>query len=121
MDHSKFEDLEKGLKGNTIVDKLTNDFKILSQFRTIKSCLPPISYASYVELEVLIKEMVDYDIPSKSQWKEVERLGRFLEAGQIRKKGYFGKKEMHEESNNLKEENPRAWMEELTTLGLGFL
>jgi FtsZ-binding cell division protein ZapB len=76
MDHSKFEDLEKGLKGNTIVDKLTNDFEILSQFRTIKSCLPPISYASCIELEVLIKEMVDYDIPSESQWKEVERLGR---------------------------------------------
>jgi len=73
MDHSKFEDLEKG---NTIVDKLKNDFEILSQFRTIKSGLPPISYASCITLEVLIKETVVYDIPFEIQWKKVERPGR---------------------------------------------
>ena len=29
MDHSKFDDLEKGLIGKVIVDKLTKDFEIL--------------------------------------------------------------------------------------------
>jgi FtsZ-binding cell division protein ZapB len=76
MDHSKFEDLEEGLKGVTIVDKLMNDFEVLSQFRTIRSGLPTILYASCIELEILVKEMVDYDIPSESQWKEIVRLGK---------------------------------------------
>jgi hypothetical protein len=31
-------------------------------------------------------------------------VGGLLEAGRIRKKGYFGKKGMHEESDNWKEE-----------------
>ena len=29
MDHSKFDDLEKGLTGKVIMDKLTEDFEIL--------------------------------------------------------------------------------------------
>lgn len=76
MDHSKFEDLKIWLDGNVVVDKLTEDFEILSEFREIKTGLPPISYKSCIELEVLIKEMMDYDIPSQVWWKEVERLGK---------------------------------------------
>jgi hypothetical protein len=55
---------------------LINDFKVLSQFRTIRSCLPTILYASCIELEILVKEMVDYDIPFESQWKEIVILGK---------------------------------------------
>ena len=32
MDHVKFQDMEKGLKGEVIVDKLNNDFHVLNQF-----------------------------------------------------------------------------------------
>ena len=76
MDHSKFEYLEEGLKGITIVDKLMNYFEVLSQFRTIRSGLPTILYASRIELEILVKGMVDYDIPYEIQWKETIRLGK---------------------------------------------
>ena len=76
IDHSKFEDLKKRLDGNVVANKLTNDFEIRSHFKEIKVGLPPISYVSCIELEVLIKEMMDYDIPCQDQWKEVERLGK---------------------------------------------
>ena len=33
MDHVKFQDMEKGLKGEVIVDKLNDDFRVLNQFR----------------------------------------------------------------------------------------
>ena len=40
MDHSKFDDLEKGLTGKVIVDKLTEDFEILYKFLIIRGgCL----------------------------------------------------------------------------------
>lgn len=76
MHHSKFEDLDQGLKGETSVNKLENDFDIFSQFTMIKSKFHSISYAPCLELQVLIKEMIDYNIPSQKQWQEVERLGK---------------------------------------------
>ena len=33
MDHSKFEGLKRGIDGNTLVEKFTNDFEILIQFK----------------------------------------------------------------------------------------
>ena len=74
MDHSKFDDLEKSLTGKTIVDKLTEDFKILQKFTIIISRLPKVSYEAYMELEVSIREMMDCDTPSAEQWKSVERF-----------------------------------------------
>ena len=59
MDHSIFEYLENELDGRTIVNNLTDDFEILSQFRIIKAQLPPICYALCIDLEALIKEMMD--------------------------------------------------------------
>ena len=69
MDHVKFQDLEKGLKGEVIIDKLNNDFHVLNHFHLIKLTLPPISYVSCVELELLSREMMDYEIPSIMFWK----------------------------------------------------
>jgi hypothetical protein len=49
-------------------------------------------------------------------------VGGLLEAGQRGKKGDFGKEGMHEESDNWKEEQHMCTcMEDLMTLGLGFL
>ena len=64
MDHVKFQDMEKGLKGEVIVDKLNDDFHVLNQFRLIKSTLASIYNVSCVELELLSREMMDYEIPS---------------------------------------------------------
>jgi hypothetical protein len=74
MDYSKFEKLEENLKGATLVEHLITDFEILNQFKIVKSGLPIMTYASCIDLEILIKEMMDYDIPYEFQWKEIVRL-----------------------------------------------
>ena len=76
MDHSKFNELEKILSGQTIVDMLTEDFKVLQKFTAIRTRLPKKSYKTYMELEVAIREMMESDTPSSKQWKAVERLGK---------------------------------------------
>ena len=76
MDHSKFEYLVKGLTGKVIVEKLTEDFEILDRFLIIKKGLPDMSYESYVDLEVSIREMTEYDTPNIEQWKIVEKFGK---------------------------------------------
>ena len=74
MDHSKFEDLTKGMTRKVIIEKLTNDFEIFDLLLITQSNLPPISYTIYVELEVSIKEMMDYNILNQEKWKV---MGKF--------------------------------------------
>ena len=57
MDHSKFEDLVKGLTGKIIVEKLMEDLEILRNFLIIIRGLPIISYEPYVDMELSIREM----------------------------------------------------------------
>ena len=76
MDHSKFEDLVKGLTGKVIAEKLTEDFEILDRFLIIKKGLPTVSYESYVDLEVKIREMVEYNNPNVEKWEIVEKFGK---------------------------------------------
>ena len=76
MDHSKFNSLEKNLTGQTIVDMLTEDFKVLQKFAIIRARLPKKSYEAYMELEVAIREMMECDTPSSEQWKAIERFGK---------------------------------------------
>ena len=76
MDHSKFDDLEKGLTRKAIVDKLMEDFNILQKFLIVRRGFPKVSYEAYMELEVLIQEMMECDTPNAKQWKAVERFGK---------------------------------------------
>jgi hypothetical protein len=76
MDHSKFEDMEENMKGLSLVEHLATDFEILNKFKIVKVSMPTMSYATCIDLEILIKEMMDYGIPSDSQWKEIVRLGK---------------------------------------------
>jgi hypothetical protein len=76
MDHSKFENLEENMKGATLVEHLITNFEILNQFKAVKLGLPIMSYACCIDLEILIKEMTEYDIPYDWQWKEIVQLGR---------------------------------------------
>ena len=76
MDHSKFENLEDTLKGETLVEHMIIDFEILNQFKIVKIGLPVMTYPSCIDLDILIKEMMDYDIPSNLQWKEIVQLGK---------------------------------------------
>jgi hypothetical protein len=71
MDHSKFENLEENLKGETLVEYLITDFEILNHFKAMKIGLLVVTYASCIDLEILIKEMMDYHIPSNLQWKKI--------------------------------------------------
>jgi hypothetical protein len=76
MDHSKFETLEENMKGATLVEHLITDLEILNQFKVVKLGLPVMSYASCIDLDIMIKGMIDYDIPYDLQWKEIVRLGK---------------------------------------------
>ena len=76
MDHSRFEDMEESLKGPSLVEHLATDFEILNKFKTVKVSVPIMSYATCIDLEILIKEIMDYEIPSNAQWKELVRLGK---------------------------------------------
>ena len=68
VNHDKFQDLEGTLKGEDLLNKLEDDFDILSQLKYTRRSLSPISFSNCVELEVLAWEMQAYNIPSKSQW-----------------------------------------------------
>jgi hypothetical protein len=75
MDHSKFESLEENLKGTNIVEYLTIDFEILNQFKKVNIGLPAMTYASCIDLDILITKMMDCEIPDL-QWKEIVWLGK---------------------------------------------
>ena len=64
MDHSRFKYLDEVLKGEIVEEMFAIDFEILNKFKIIKLGLPFMSYVSCINLEILIKEMMDYDIPS---------------------------------------------------------
>ena len=76
MDHSKFKDLVKGLTWKIIVEKLKEDFEILDKFLIIKKGLFVVSYEAYVDLEVSIREITEYDTQNVEQWKIVEKFGK---------------------------------------------
>ena len=76
MDHSKFEDLIKGLTRKIIVEKLTEDLEILQKFLIVRGGLPTVSYEAYVDLEVSIREISEYDILGAEQWRTVEIFGK---------------------------------------------
>ena len=58
------------------MEKLTKDFEILDKFLIIKKELPVVSYEAYVDLEVSIREMTEYDTPNMEQWKVMEKFGK---------------------------------------------
>ena len=68
--------MEGNFNGEVIIDKLGDDFSILDQFQIIKEALPPIFFSSCVELEVLQREMVNFELPLQKQWNEVEKFGK---------------------------------------------
>jgi hypothetical protein len=47
-----------------MVECLTIDFEILNQFKTMNIGLQAMTCASCIDMNILIKEMMDYEIPS---------------------------------------------------------
>ena len=57
MNHDKFQDMEKGLKDELIMNKLEDDFDILSQIHKMRKDLHPVPYVDCINLEVMTMEM----------------------------------------------------------------
>jgi hypothetical protein len=55
---------EENFKGTNLVEYLTTYFEILNQFKTVNIRIPTMTYATCIDLDILIKEMMDYDTPS---------------------------------------------------------
>ena len=74
--YDKFQELEGTLKGEDILNNLEDDFDILSQLKYIRRNIPSISFSSCVEMEVLVREMQAYNVPSKAQWMEIDNFSK---------------------------------------------
>ena len=74
-DHSKFNDMVKGLKGITVISKMRQDFELPLLFREIKAKLPVFTECPLIELDVLMKELSNVAVPRDEEWKEVFRVG----------------------------------------------
>jgi hypothetical protein len=68
--------MEESLKGPSLVEYLATDFEILNKFKIVKVGMLTMSYTMCIDLEILIKEMMDYEIPFDSKQKEIVWLGK---------------------------------------------
>ena len=76
-DESKFKDLFKPLSGSILIDKMTKDFDLFSNLKTIFLSMPPIFYNSYTELDALSREMVNQNYPTGSFWGRIQNFASF--------------------------------------------
>ena len=67
--------LEKSLKGQIIMDKLSNNFDLLTNLKIILKNRHPPSYSQYIELDVLSREMMDYACPTRVEWRSIYKYG----------------------------------------------
>lgn len=56
------------------MDKLPDDFDILSQIKMINTNYPPISTSKCVELQVMVREMMEYEVPSQNCWDHIQKF-----------------------------------------------
>jgi hypothetical protein len=70
--HSKFDDLEGSLKGETIVVKLGDLFDLLNIIRRIKFPKPLIE--EYLNLELEADQMYEIAMPTRVFFKELARM-----------------------------------------------
>lgn len=75
---SKFQDLDKQLKGQIVVNKLIHDFEFLIHFKERVRSLPPLSYAHINEIKDLTKELDVFYYPSTTTWTRITMIGKRL-------------------------------------------
>ena len=68
-DHSKFNDMVKGIKGIVVVSKMRQDFELPLLFREVKTKLSIFTECPLIELDVLMKELSDASVPKEDAWK----------------------------------------------------
>ena len=66
----------QSLFGKTMIYKLTIDFEMLFDFKSICTKLLELSYAENMELSIMAKEMISLDMPTTDQWKLVDNYGK---------------------------------------------
>ena len=49
---------------------------ILAQFKMINSNSPTLSISPCVELQTLVREMMDYEAPSQIYWDQIQKFGK---------------------------------------------
>ena len=74
VNHAKFEGMNGGIKGEVIINKLSKEFELLAQFKTVKSYLPTIRHSPLIDLDVLLKMIFEIPIPTDQKWKYIHRL-----------------------------------------------
>ena len=76
-EHGKFEDMaQQSISGKTVVKKLSHEFELLFDFKSLCTRLTTPSYLENLELEVLVEEMVKLEIPTSNQWKVIENCSK---------------------------------------------
>lgn len=64
------------MKGQTVVEKLNEDFDLLSKFKLIQKNIQTPSYAHSVEFDVVTREMMAYEYSLTNQWKTISKFGK---------------------------------------------
>ena len=64
------------LSRKIVIDKLTVDFEMLFDFKSICTKFPEFSYAENMELNIMVKEMISLNLPTIDQWKLVDNYGK---------------------------------------------
>ena len=74
-EEENFEYLDKHFKSQIIVDILSEDLDLLSEFKLIQKNMRSPLYVQSVELKVMTKEMLAYEHPLKNQWESISKFG----------------------------------------------
>ena len=74
-DNNMFRDMQHGLYGKTIFDKLPGEFESLSDFKATCVTSPNFLYAENMELKVLAHDMVVATLPGPNLWKSIQLYG----------------------------------------------
>ena len=63
-----------GINRHVIIDKHSEYFELLVQFRNAKLDLPAIGHSPLIELDVILKELFEMATPTDQQWKDIHRV-----------------------------------------------
>ena len=74
VNHANFEGMNGGIKGEVIINKLSEDFEPLAQFMTFKSDLRVIGHSPLIDLDVILKDLFEMATPTDQQWKDIHRV-----------------------------------------------
>ena len=66
--------MDGGLKREVVVSKLSEAFELLTQFQMITYTLPTVNHNPLIDMDVVLKELLEMTIPTDQLWKDIYRL-----------------------------------------------